>query len=83
MMTLRIECPGCQQSFEVSEELEGRTVECGSCENRFQVTAEVMATNRDRFYPDEIKKEVDLSRFGRAPDRIGRGSMAKMEIAGW
>ena len=66
-MTLRIECPGCQQSFEVSEELEGRTVECGSCENRFQVTAEVMATNRDRFYPDEIKKEVDLSRFGRAP----------------
>ena len=66
-MTLRIECPGCQQSFEVSEELEGRTVECGSCENRFQVTAEVMATTRDRFYPDEIKKEVDLSRFGRAP----------------
>lgn len=66
-MTLRIECPGCQQAFEVSEELEGRTVECGSCENRFQVTKDVMASQRERFYPDESRKEVDLSRFGRVP----------------
>lgn len=67
MMTLRIECPSCQQSFEVSEELKGRTVECGSCENRFQVNDEVTASPRERFYPDEIRKKADLSRFGRTP----------------
>lgn len=65
-MILRIECPQCRQSFEVGEELKGRTVECGSCENRFQVTEEVTALNRDRFYPDEIRKNADLSRFGKA-----------------
>lgn len=66
-MTLRIECPSCQQTFEVGEELKGRTVECGSCEKRFQVTDEVLAKGKERFYPDEVKKSADLSRFGRAP----------------
>ncbi len=42
-------------------------MECGSCENRFQVNAEVMEAPRERFYPDEVKKEADLSRFGRTP----------------
>ncbi|MDQ8191187.1 HEAT repeat domain-containing protein [Roseibacillus persicicus] len=51
----------------MSEELKGRTVECGSCEKRFQVTEGVIAHERDRFYPDEIRKKADLSRFGRAP----------------
>lgn len=66
-MTLRIECPSCQQNFEVGEELKGRTVECGSCEQRFQVTDGVLAKGKERFYPDEVKKSADLSRFGRAP----------------
>ena len=68
MMTLRIECPKCQQNFEVGEDLQGRTVECGSCEHRFKVTPEVVSTTqRERFYPDESRKNTDLSRFGRAP----------------
>ena len=71
-MILRIECPKCEQSFEVSEELKGRTVECGSCEHRFQVSDEVMATSRDRVYPDEIRKDTDLSRFGRAPSAASK-----------
>lgn len=66
-MTLRIECPSCQQTFEVGEELKGRTVECGSCEQRFQVTDQVLAKVKERFYPDEVRKSADLSRFGRAP----------------
>ena len=66
-MILRIECPQCNEGFEVSDELRGRTVECGSCEHRFQVNDEVMAGSKDRFYPDENRKDVDLSRFGRAP----------------
>ena len=66
-MILRIECPECQQSFEVDEELKGRTVECGSCEHRFQVTDRVLAEERARFYPDESRKNTDLSRFGRVP----------------
>lgn len=71
-MILRIECPKCEQSFEVSEELKGRTVECGSCEHRFQVSDEVMATSRERVYPDEIRKDTDLSRFGRAPSAASK-----------
>ncbi|MDP0489821.1 MAG: hypothetical protein Q7Q71_02075 [Verrucomicrobiota bacterium JB023] len=67
-MILRIECPSCQQAFEVSEELKGRTVECGACEHRFQVTDAVLAKRtQERYFPDEIKKNADLSRFGRAP----------------
>lgn len=66
-MTLQIECPQCQQTFEVGEELKGRTVECGSCENRFKVAPEVVVHNRSRVFPDELKKKADLSGFGRAP----------------
>lgn len=66
-MTLQIECPQCQQTFEVGEELKGRTVECGSCEKRFKVSPEVMVQNRERIFPDELKKKADLSGFARAP----------------
>ena len=67
-MTLRIECPKCRQNFEVGEDLQGKTVECGSCQSRFKVTSEVVLPSaRERFYPDESRKQVDLSRFGRAP----------------
>ena len=79
MNNLRIECPGCQQGFEVSEELEGRTVECGSCEHRFQVTTEVLTPQRERFYPDESHKEIDLSRFGRVPAKEAPVEFRTME----
>lgn len=78
-MNLQIECPGCQQSFEVSEELQGRTVECGSCEKRFQVSPEVIVQSRERFYPDEVKKEVDLSRFGKVPAKSAPVEFRTME----
>lgn len=63
----------------MSEELNGRTVECGSCENRFQVTQEVLAPQRERFYPDEVRKEVDLSRFGRVPAKEAPVEFRTME----
>ena len=80
-MTLRIECPGCQQSFDVSEELRGRTVECGSCEKRFKVTDEVLVVPKDRFYPDEVRKKADLSRFGRSPASSAPVEFRTMEYA--
>ena len=63
----------------MSEELEGRTVECGSCENRFQVTKTVVTPARERFYPDEAHKEVDLSRFGRVPAKEAPVEFRTME----
>ncbi|MBK1833935.1 hypothetical protein [Roseibacillus ishigakijimensis] len=80
-MTLRIECPDCRQDFEVSEELKGRMVECGSCESRFQVTPDVIANQRERFFPDEIRKNTDLSRFGRAPAKAAPVAFRTMEYS--
>ena len=68
-MSLRIECPSCRQTFEVGDELRGKTVECGSCERRFKVTDEVVLgeARESRVYPDEAKKKMDMSRFGTTP----------------
>ncbi|MEM9081888.1 MAG: hypothetical protein AAGC74_14485 [Verrucomicrobiota bacterium] len=64
-MMLRITCPSCSQDFEVSEELRGRTVECGACEARFQVTDGVMIEKPKKWYPEDVRRAADLTRFGR------------------
>ena len=64
----------------MGEELKGRTVECGSCEKRFQVTDAVLAPERQRVFPDELKKNQDLSRFGRAPLNEGVANTSGKEM---
>ena len=55
-MTLRIQCPACQRQFTVDEELKSRTVECGSCEKQFVVDEDAIVSERDRYFPGDIKK---------------------------
>ncbi len=62
-MTLRIQCPACQRQFTVDEELKSRTVECGSCEKQFVVDEDAIVSERDRYFPGDMKKS-GLKRYG-------------------
>jgi hypothetical protein len=64
---MKIQCPDCDQEFDVAEDFLGKNVECGACDNLFRVNDDHVITEKKRFYPGE-KKGTGLSKFGdRAP----------------
>ena len=68
---MKIECPDCEQEFDVGEDFLGKKVECGSCDHQFTVGEEHRIAEKERFYPGE-KKSMGLGKFGKkASDGIG------------
>jgi len=68
---MKIQCPDCDQEFDVAEDYLGKEVECGSCDHLFTVNKEHEIKEKKRFYPGE-KKDTGLSKFGdRAPVKPG------------
>ena len=64
---MKIQCPDCDQEFDVAEDYLGKKVECGSCDYLFTVSEDHVIKEKKRFYPGE-KKGTGLSKFGdRAP----------------
>ena len=37
---MKIECPDCEQEFDVGEDFLGKKVECGSCDHQFTIGEE-------------------------------------------
>ena len=68
---MKIECPDCEQEFDVGEDFLGKKVECGSCDHQFTIGEEHRIVEKERFYPGE-KKSTGLGKFGKkASDGLG------------
>jgi len=68
---MKIECPDCEQEFDVGEDFLGKKVECGSCDHQFTIDEEHRIVEKERFYPGE-KKSTGLGKFGKkASDGLG------------
>lgn len=63
---MKINCPECDQEFNVSEDLLGCKVECGSCDHLFTIGAEHVSETKERAFPSEGKNK-DLSKFSKTP----------------
>ncbi len=63
---MKINCPECDQEFNVSEDLLGSKVECGSCDHPFTLSPDHVSEPRERVYPSEGKSK-DLGKFNKKP----------------
>lgn len=63
---MKINCPECDQEFNVSEDLLGTKVECGSCDHPFTLSEEHVSESKERAYPSEGKNK-GLGKFNKKP----------------
>jgi len=50
---MKIQCPECDQRFDVAQDFLGKTVECGACDHRFKVSSKEVVAGKKKFYPGE------------------------------
>lgn len=62
--TMKIQCPECDQRFDVAQDFLGKTVECGACDHRFKVTSNEVVAGKKKFYPGE-RSPSKLESFGK------------------
>ena len=68
---MKINCPECDQEFNVGEDLLGCKVECGSCDHLFTLSEEHVSQTKERAFPSEGKNK-DLSKFSKSsPGKTG------------
>jgi len=71
---MKIQCPDCEQKFDVDDDFLGKKVECGSCDHQFTIGDEHRIIEKERFYPGE-KKSMGLGKFGKKASE-GLGEVA-------
>ena len=59
---MKINCPQCDQEFDVSKDLLGSKVECGCCDHKFTIEKDGATKTDEKHYPGE-KKKKGLSKF--------------------
>lgn len=68
---MKINCPQCDQEFDVSKDLLGSKVECGCCDHKFTIEKDGATKTDEKHYPGE-KKKKGISKFDKKmPGKVG------------